>query len=450
MKLSSYPQYKEAGLPWVGRIPEHWRVLRLKYAASVRFSSVDKHTVEGELPVRLCNYTDVYYNERIGGDLPFMQATATPEEVARFSLSPGDVLVTKDSEEWEDIAVPALVGEKLDGVLCGYHLALVRPNDSTVLSPYLLRSFQARGLNDQFRVAATGVTRFGLPKDALTGGAFLIPPPNEQRGIATFLDRETARIDTLIEKKQRQIELLLEKRASLVTKVVSRGLNPKAELRESGCLGWGRIPAHWMIRPLKHLTPDDRQIMYGIVLPGPDYEGGIPIVKGGNCEPGQLRIEFMSRTSPEIEIGYVRSRLRLGDVVFAIRGSIGAAEIVPAEIEGANLTQDAARISPKLGVCARWLLHAVRSPSFFSMLDSRATGATIRGINIFDLKRGPVAVPPPEEQVLIARYLDTETVRIERTMAIIRDSIGALHELRSSVIAAAVTGQLDVRQEIAR
>ena len=145
--------------------------------------------------------------------------------------------------------------------------------------------------------------------------------------------------------------------------------------------------------------------MYGIVLPGPNVEDGVPIVKGGNCEPGKLKIDLLCKTTHEIESHYVRSRLRAGDIVYAIRGSIGAADIVSADVDGANLTQDAARISPRDGVNGVWLLYAVRSRPFFGKLEAGALGATVQGINIRDLKRAVLPVPPRETQELIADYL---------------------------------------------
>ncbi len=247
MSKKAYPEYKPSGVQWVGDIPAHWRVDRLKYAAAVQFSSVDKHSIEGEIPVRLCNYVHVYYNDYITPDIPFMQATATSAEVGGFALKRGDVLVTKDSEEWSDIAVPAYVGTQLDGVLCGYHLAQIRPRTAVLDGEYLFRAFSARGINDQFRVEATGITRYGLGKYALDNSFFPLPPLNEQRAIAAFLDRETARIDGLIEKKQRQIELLQEKRAALITHAVTKGLNPDAPMKDSGVESLGEVPAHWEV-----------------------------------------------------------------------------------------------------------------------------------------------------------------------------------------------------------
>ena len=122
-----YPSYKFAEVEWLGEVPEHWDMRRLSHVGELRVSNVDKHSKDHELPVLLCNYVDVYKNDRITPGLPLMAATAMPDEIARFGLEPGDVLLTKDSEAWNDIGVPALVEGCDEGVVLGYHLAMVRP-----------------------------------------------------------------------------------------------------------------------------------------------------------------------------------------------------------------------------------------------------------------------------------------------------------------------------------
>lgn len=125
-----YPIYRDSGTEWLGDVPAHWRTVLLRQLASYRTSSVDKKSNADESPVRLCNYTDVYYGDRIRADVgEFMVATATAHEVERFGLRPGDVLVTKDSEDWRDIGVPALIEASSDDFVCGYHLGIVRPGD---------------------------------------------------------------------------------------------------------------------------------------------------------------------------------------------------------------------------------------------------------------------------------------------------------------------------------
>jgi len=169
--------------------------------------------------------------------------------------------------------------------------------------------------------------------------------------------------------------------------------------------------------------------MYGIVLPGPNVDAGIPIVKGGDVRPHRLKLELLNRTTPEIEAPYARARLRHNDVVYAIRGGIGDAELVPAELKDANITQDAARISPALGIQPMWLLYALKSSPVFAQLEQGAVGATIRGINIFDLKRARIPVPPPSERDQISAYLIEMTQEIDLVIEKSRRSINLMCDI---------------------
>ncbi len=215
------------------------------------------------------------------------------------------------------------------------------------------------------------------------------------------------------------------------------------EYKDSGVEWLGAVPQHWEVTPLMWLTPDDRRIMYGIILPGPNVEDGVPIVKGGDVKPGRLCVETLNRTTYEIESKYVRSRLRGGDIVYSIRGSIGDAELVPDELTDANITQDAARISPLPSIDRNWLLFALRSNGVFSQLDETASGATIRGINIGSLKRARVPLPPPDEQQAISSFLDVETSKIDALVFEQRRLIELLKEKRQAVISHAVTKGLN-------
>jgi type I restriction enzyme, S subunit len=216
-------------------------------------------------------------------------------------------------------------------------------------------------------------------------------------------------------------------------------------LKDSGIEWLGELPATWTASPLMRLVDSARPIMYGIVLPGPDFPGGVPIVKGGDVSPERLDHERLNRTDPEIEGRYVRSGLAGGDIVYAIRGSIGAAAVVPDALEGANLTQDTARVAPRTGVDVGWLMYALQSSPVFAQLEAGAVGATIRGINIFSLKRALLPVPPKEEQVVIRQHLDVQMHRLDELVASVREMTERFREYRSALITAAVTGQIDVR-----
>jgi type I restriction enzyme S subunit len=239
-----YDEHKDSGVEWLGEIPVHWQTTRVQRVADIHPSSVDKKSEEDETPVKLCNYTDVYYGSRITDESGFMEATATASEIETHELRAGDVLVTKDSEARDDIAVPALVGRDMPGVICGYHLAQLRPSDR-IDGAYLYYSLKSPSVSAQFEASATGITRYGLGVHALKKSHLYLPPLDEQRAIATFLDRETGRIDALIEKKEELIDLLEEKRTALISRVVTKGLDRDVEMQDSGVEWLGEIPAHW-------------------------------------------------------------------------------------------------------------------------------------------------------------------------------------------------------------
>jgi len=211
------------------RASEKWVVRRLKHVAAISVSNVDKKTVEGETSVRLCNYTDVYYNESITSEISFMAATATAEQIVRFSLKSGDVLITKDSETPDDIAVPAYAPASLAGVLCGYHLAVIRADRGKIFPKFLYWSMASAPIRQGLGAEATGVTRFGLRIDAIANVRLQLPSLEGQRHIAGFLDAETARIEAIVRRLGGDAGspagslsgLLLEKRHALITAAVT-------------------------------------------------------------------------------------------------------------------------------------------------------------------------------------------------------------------------------------
>ncbi|MGH9346966.1 MAG: hypothetical protein ACRD26_06820 [Vicinamibacterales bacterium] len=182
-----------------------------------------------------------------------MEATATEAEIAKFHFAVDDVVITKDSESWDDIGVPALVTETAGDLVCGYHLALLRPRKEEMHGAFLFRCLQAKPIRVQLELAANGVTRFGLPKSEIGVMTIPVPPISQQRAIADYLDRETARIDALIAAKERLLWLLAEKRRALITRAVTRGLDAAAPLRDSGIPWLGEIPVHWETKRMKYL-----------------------------------------------------------------------------------------------------------------------------------------------------------------------------------------------------
>ena len=179
-----------------GRIPEVWEVVRLAKVSEIRSSNVDKKSYPSEIPVHLCNYLDVYNNEYIDEKIDFMEATATTAEIEKFSLNKGDVIITKDSETADDIAVPSVVIEALNNVLCGYHLALLQPNAERVDSIFLSKLLSSTPINNQFVRLAQGLTRFGLNVSSIQNAIIPLPSLDEQHQIAQILSEVDTKIET--------------------------------------------------------------------------------------------------------------------------------------------------------------------------------------------------------------------------------------------------------------
>ena len=218
--LNENLKLKDSGVEWIGEIPEHWEVKKLRYLANCFPSNIDKHSKINENEVRLCNYTDVYKNNFITDDMDLMIATASDEQIKKFTLKKGDIIITKDSETASDIAVPTFVKENLTNVVCGYHLAMIRTYQSCY-SKYLFRALQTKLFNTQFEVCSNGITRVGLGNSDLKNGFFLVPSEQEQIDIAEFIEIGTTKIDTVIFSKVQEIEKLKEYKMSLIDSVVT-------------------------------------------------------------------------------------------------------------------------------------------------------------------------------------------------------------------------------------
>lgn len=212
---------KPSGIDWLGDVPGHWDIALLKHVADVRFSGVDKHSHDHESPVRLCNYTDVYKNDRITDGMDLMRATATAGEIARLTLKAGDVIITKDSETPDDIAVPAWVPEGLPGVVCAYHLGLLRPDPGRIEGEFLFRAIGSARIAEQFHVLATGVTRFALGKHDVKNAVIALPPIEEQKAICKWIDDECKPLEDAIQRAEEEIKLIREYRDRQTADVVT-------------------------------------------------------------------------------------------------------------------------------------------------------------------------------------------------------------------------------------
>jgi type I restriction enzyme S subunit len=443
-RFKTYPTYKSSGVEWLGDIPAGWGVNRLKEVATIQMSNVDKKSVDGEDEVELCNYTDVYYNDRITPDMPFMKATAPREQVRRFALRAGDVLITKDSESWTDIAVPAVVVADMPNVLCGYHLAHIRPK-TAMDGVYLSRAIAAVGPRDQFRVAANGVTRFAIGTEAVTTAVFAVPPLSEQRAIAAFLDRETARIDALVARKERLITLLQERRAALITRAVTKGLNPAVPMKDSGVVWLGEVPAHWEVRRLKLLL--DTPLKYGAnesaELEDPELPRYVRITDIDDKDG--LRDETFKSLPRDVAAPYL---LQEGDLLFARSGATAGKSFLYRQSWGVCAYAGyliRARLRTR-DVSPNYVRYVTASSYYWIWLSATFIQATIQNVSAEKYANLMVPMPPLAEQRAISELLDRHSSEIDEMITRIRAVITRLNEFRTALISAAVTGKIDVRE----
>ena len=303
-------------------LPGGWQRVRLGDIADVAFSGVDKRTVEGELPVQLCNYTDVFYNRRISAGMDLMNATATPSERDRWTLRMGDVLFTKDSETPDEIGIPALVADDLPGVLCGYHLGLARPRENIVDGGFLTEALTSSESRKEFARIANGVTRFGLTLDATKALPILLPPLSEQRAIAAVLDS----IDDAIEGAEAVIAATEHLRDALLHDVLTRGL-PGQHTKWRDVPGLGTIPADWDVVRLGDVAEVERGKFAHRPRNEPRFYGGdIPFIQTGDVVKSTGKIIEHSQTLNELGLS-ISKLFPVGTIVITIAANIGETAI---------------------------------------------------------------------------------------------------------------------------
>ena len=217
--LNPNVEMKNSGIEWIGEIPSHWDVMKLKYLSRITPSSVDKHIFDDEIQVSVCNYTHVYYNNFINTKVSLDVGSCTENEFSKFKLYKDDVIITKDSESQDDIGIPTLVSESLENTVCGYHLTIIRPEG--IKGGYLFRFILSERSRRYFEINSNGVTRFGLGKPSVENLEIPLPSEEEQEQIITYLNQETQIIDDLISNEQKRIDLLKEYKQSIISEVVT-------------------------------------------------------------------------------------------------------------------------------------------------------------------------------------------------------------------------------------
>lgn len=314
-----------------------WKYLTLSAIADIRVSNVDKKSIAGEKPVLLCNYMDVYRNDYITSSIEFMEATANASEIEKFKVQLGDVVITKDSETPYDIGIPAVIEEPIDNLVCGYHLALIKPNKNVVDSKFLGKQLAMDGSARYFSKYAAGSTRYGLSIAAIANVVIGLPSLDQQQKIAHILQT----IDLAIEKTEQLIEKYQQIKAGLMHDLFTRGIGVDGKLRppreqapelyQETPIGW--IPTDWKLVKLKDMVSFGVPVLktgpFGSSLKGEHWvEDGVPVITIGALGDDKFSHGELLHISESYALVLNEYRMKEGEIVFSRVADVGRSVVV--------------------------------------------------------------------------------------------------------------------------
>jgi type I restriction enzyme S subunit len=362
---------------------------------------------------------------------------------ARRIVRDGDVIVSTVRTYLRAIAP---IKDPEPNLVVSTGFAVVRPIDD-LTSDFAAYALRAPYFVERVVANSKGVSFPAINESEMATYSLAAPSPQEQRAIVTFLNRETARIDALVAKKERLIELLYEEHTALITRAVTNGLDPNVRMKDSGVESLGRIPAHWAIRRLKTACS---RVFVGIAEAATHAyaDDGVPMLRSTDVRANQVRATEVLRIAREFAEKVRSKQLKKGDIVTVRTGNAGVSAIVPSEFDGGQcFTLVVSR--PKGSEDANFLCYYLNSPAAQSQFTIEGMGTAQVNISVPIVQNVVLCVPPRVEQEAIARFLERETARIDALVAKVRDAIDRLKELRTALISAAVTGRIDVREEVA-
>jgi Restriction endonuclease S subunits len=446
MSFPCYQSYKDSNVGWIGEIPDHWSIVPLARLSSQPGSMfIDGDWVEskdladeGIRYITTGNVGQGNYKEQGSGYI----SQDTFERLRCAEVLPGDVLISRLNLPIGRACVVPDLGER---IITSVDNVIVRPDDKYSAS-YLAYTLSSAAHFANMETLARGTTMQRISRSVLGQVRFAFPGFNEQKIIATFLDRETAKIDALIAEQQRLIELLQEKRQAVISHAVTKGLNPHAPMKDSGVEWLGEVPEHWEIiearREIAFLTSGSRGWA--------DYysNSGSLFIRIGNLTRDSIELDWsdIQRVDPPSGSEGERTRVRPGDVLFSITAYLGSVAVVPSGGETAYVSQHVclARVKER-SLHPKWLGYFVLSTAGKSYLEATSYGGTKVQLSLDDIKSLPLVMPSAREQAEIMDHIEASIHHLEGLVGEAQKSISLFQERRSALISAAVTGQIDVR-----
>ncbi|MDO8845443.1 restriction endonuclease subunit S [Methylicorpusculum sp.] len=373
-------------------------------------------------------------------DLPTMWASSS--EIKALNLKIDDLLVCEGGEVGRASILSNTTPDN-----CIYQNALHRVRSETNDVRYLKYCLKQASESGWFDVLCNRATIAHFTVEKFRELRIHIPPPKTQRLIADYLDRETARIDALVTEKEKMLALLEEKRAALISRAVTRGLNPDAPLKPSGLDWLGDIPTHWDVWKLKYVVS---KIGSGVTPRGgaESYQSeGVPLFRSQNIHFDGLRMDDIVFIDSDTHDSMSNSKVLAGDVLINITGaSIGRCFYIE-EMQGeANVNQHVCIVRPSSQIETKFLYFTLRSDLGQHQIDLSQSGSGREGLNFESLGNFSVVIPPVSEQRAIIEHLETIGQKSAVLLTEIRNSISRLLERRAALITAAVSGQIPLEE----
>ena len=440
-------------------IPKEWSANKFRQVFSFRkgLSITKENLVDDGVPV--ISYGQIHSKLNTGTGLNESLIRFVPETYLKTSgeclACYGDIVFADTSEDYEGVGNCALIDVKLP-VFAGYHTIIARPIDQDINSKYFAYLFQTDLWRAQIRSEVMGIKVFSVTQKDLRETMIFLPPLCEQHAIADYLDRRCGQIDEIVADLQRQIECLKKYKKSLISEVVTKGLNPHAPMKDSGARCVGMIPTHWTISKIKYLIDSEHQYPIGDgdhgLIKSDDYlEEGIPYIRVLNLSWGYgLCLDNMVYISSEMNDMIKGSELKPKDLLIAKTGAtIGKTAIIPSSIPVANTTSHVGKITMPNTQCAEFYYHVLNSDVVQKQIeDMSAMQSTRPELGIEGLKNLIVTVPDYNEQKQIADYLDRKCAEIDAILDDKRRQVEVMKEQRKSVIYEYVTGKKRVKEAV--
>jgi type I restriction enzyme, S subunit len=422
--MKAYPAYKESGIKWIGEIPEHWVMANIGRMMNLGRGRVISNIEIGDNP----------------GEYP-VYSSQTAENGVMGYINTYDF--EGDYVTWTtDGANAGRVFYRTGRFNCTNVCGTMKPKNEKVylpFIPYLLN------LGTKYYV------RYDINPKLMNGEMaqieICLPPYNEQKAIADFLDCKAAQIDALIEKKQRQIDLLQEQRTALINHAVTKGLNPNAPMKDSGVEWLGEIPSHWISSKIKHLAETVSKGTTPTTIGRQFTDHGIRFIKAENILNGRVHDSPETFIDEETNLLLRRSILQAQDVLIVIAGATtGKVGIVEERQLPANTNQAVAFVRLNNKALARFMFYWLSSSPIQNYVWVQAVQSAQPNLSLGNISNFVVPLPPVEEALDIVSYLDKSLERISLLIQKENTTIELFKEYRTALISEAVTGKIDVRE----